>query len=49
MKKQYSFIFEEKLIVPVLVTIATRFEIKLISVAKFQQPAKFHANRTKDS
>ena len=35
MRKQYSFVFEEKLVVPVLVAIPMKFEIKLNSVAKF--------------
>ena len=33
MRKQYSFVFEQRLIILVLVAIATKFEIKRISFA----------------
>ena len=41
MRKQYSFVFDQKLIIPVLVAIATKFKIKLNSFAKFYSLQSF--------
>ena len=42
------FCFEQRVIILVLVSIATKFEIKQNSFAKFLQPAKFQTNQIKD-
>ena len=47
MRKLQSFVFEQRLIILVLVVMETEFEIKRNSFAPFQQPAKFQRNRRK--